>query len=344
MPIDVLASAAVRPALSVRALAVRLAAVFGGRRTAIVLKLGVSLGLIALVGHSIDRNSLAESLARQSPVWLGVTVLLGLLQIGLLSLRWQMILRALGAGSSLVSAVAVTFMGCFFGSFMFGPTGGDVARAVLAPPRSLGRTGIVHSVLFERFASTAGLGLAAVPVVAFSAATLAHGLPLIVALATVPLPFAAMAAIGWLARIFRERSGTAFRALYELDDSLRRLYRRWPRFAIAVAIATLGQLLVAVEAWSLAQSQHLGVPLVDFALLMPPVMLLVVLPISAGGWGVREGALVAALALVGVDRTSALLLSVELGLIGTLVALPGGAIWLHRCLSRESSSRSNSVA
>src|SRR5215469_453440 len=200
MPIDVLTSAAVRPALSVRALAVRLAAVFGGRRTAIVLKLGVSLGLIALVGHSIDRNSLAESLARQSPVWLGVTVLLGLLQIGLLSLRWEMILRALGAGSSLVSAVAVTFMGCFFGSFMFGPTGGDVARAVLAPPRSLGRTRIVHSVLFERFASTAGLGLAAVPVVAFGAATLAHGLPLIVALATVPLPLAAMAAIGWLAR------------------------------------------------------------------------------------------------------------------------------------------------
>jgi hypothetical protein len=73
-------------------------------------------------------------------------------------------------------------------------------------------------------------------------------------------------------------------------------------------------------------------------------MLLVALPISAGGWGVREGALVAALALVGVERASALLLSVELGLIGTLVALPGGAIWLHRCLSRGSSSNSNTVA
>jgi uncharacterized protein (TIRG00374 family) len=320
----------------------RWAAILGGGWPATALKLGVSLGLILLIYRSIDPAALAQSLTRQSPGWIIATILLGLFQVGLLSLRWQMILRALGARSGLGSALAVTFMGCFFGAFLFGPTGGDVARAVLAPPRSLGRTGIVHSVLFERFASTVGLGLAAVPVVAFGAATLAHGLLLLVALATVPLPFVAMAGIGRLARASGERSGTLFRAVRELDDSLRRLYRRWPRFAVAIAIATLGQLLVAVEAWCLSQSQHLGVPLVDFALLMPPVMLLVALPISAGGWGVREGALVAALALVGVDKSAALLLSIELGVIGTLVVLPGGALWLHRWLARGSSS--NSVA
>jgi glycosyltransferase 2 family protein len=324
--------------LPLRALAARLGTMVGGHRTGIVLKLAVSLGLIAFVSRNLDWGMLADSLAGQSAAWVAATVLLGLFQIGLLSLRWQMILRALGARSGLISALAVTFMGCFFGSFLFGPTGGDVARAVLAPPRSLGPTGIVHSVLFERFASTVGLGLAATPVIAFGAATLAHGLPLFVALATVPLPFAAMGAISWLARMCGDRPGAVCRAVCELDDSLRRLYRRWPRFAIAVAIATLGQLLVAVEGWCLAQSQHLGVPLVDFALLMPPVMLLVALPISAGGWGVREGALVAALALVGVGRAPALLLSIELGVIGTLVALPGGAIWLYRCLARGSSS------
>jgi len=318
----------------------RVVTVLRGPRVGLFVKLGVSVGLIALVFRDIDIDAFAASLRTQSVAWLAATVLLGLVQIGLLSLRWQMILRALGANSGLVSALAVTFMGCFFGAFLFGPTGGDVARAVLAPPRSLGRRGIIHSVLFERFASTAGLGLAAGPVVMFGAATLAHGIPLFVAVATVPLPFLAMAAIGYLARMFAERQGTLFRALGELDESLRRLYRSWPRFAIALAIAMLGQLLVAVEAWSLAQSQHLGVSLLDFAILMPPVMLLVALPISAGGWGVREGAMVAALALVGIGSGPALLLSVELGLIGTLVSLPGGVIWLVRCISRDASLKS----
>jgi uncharacterized protein (TIRG00374 family) len=325
-----------------RALAGRLLTIVGGHPSGTVFKLGLSLGLIVLVCRGIDGAALVRYASGQSPSWIAATVLLGLLQIGLLSLRWQMILRALGARSGLVSALAVTFMGCFFGSFMFGPTGGDVARAVLAPPRALGRTGIVHSVVFERFASTIGLGLAAAPVVGFGAATMLHGVLLVIASAMIPLPFAAMAAIGALARRLGDRQGRICQALRALDDSLRQLYRRWPRFALAVAIATVGQLLVAVEAWSLAQAQHLDVSLIAFAILMPPVMLVVALPISAGGWGVREGALVAALALVGVDRAAALLLSVELGVIGTLVALPGGALWLHRLLARSGSA--NSVA
>ena len=341
MPTDVTAAMSVSQSTKRRGGPLtRVVVILRGPRVGFFLKLGVSVGLIALVCRDIDVDAFAASLRAQSMAWLAATVLLGLVQIGLLSLRWQMILRALGANSGLVSALAVTFMGCFFGAFLFGPTGGDVARAVLAPPRSLGRRGIVHSVLFERFASTAGLGFAAGPVLMFGAATLAHGIPFFVAVATVPLPFLAMAAIGYLAWMFPEREAPLFRTLGELDESLRRLYRSWPRFAIAVAIATLGQLLVAVEAWCLAQSQQLGVSLLDFAIIMPPVMLLVALPISAGGWGVREGAMVAGLGLVGIGAAPALLLSVELGLIGTLLALPGGVIWLVRGCSRDASLKS----
>ena len=323
-----------------RVVLARLADIIGGQRLGLVVKFGVSAGSIALVCRNIDLRALAGSLDNQSVVWIVATASLGLFQIGLLSLRWQQILRALGAKSGMVSALAVTFMGCFFGAFLFGPTGGDVARAVLAPARSLGRRGIVHSVLFERLASMIGLGLAAVPVVVFSAAVAAHGLPILIALAMVPLPFLAIAVIAGSAEICRDRAGLLFDALRELDAARRRLMGVWPRFALAVAIATVGQLLVAVEAWCLAQSQHLGVSLVDFAILMPAVMLLVALPISVGGWGVREAAMVAALALVGVGTAPALLLSVELGLIGTLVSLPGGVIWLFRWFARPNAANS----
>jgi uncharacterized membrane protein YbhN (UPF0104 family) len=323
-----------------RGVVARLVEIIGGPRVGFVLKFGISAALIALVCRNVDLRALTGALDNQSAVWFVATVLLGLFQIALLSLRWQQILRALGARSGMVSALAVTFMGCFFGAFLFGPTGGDVARAVLAPARSLGRRGIVHSVLFERLASMIGLGLAAVPVVAFSAAMVAHGLPILIALAMVPLSLAVITAVAGLASAFRDRAGVLFDALRELDASRSRLMAVWPRFALAVAIATIGQLLVAVEAWCLAQSQHLGVSLVDFAILMPAVMLLVALPISAGGWGVREGAIVAALALVGVGTAPALLLSVELGLIGTLVSLPGGVIWLYRWFSRTNPANS----
>jgi uncharacterized membrane protein YbhN (UPF0104 family) len=308
-----------------------------------VVKLAVSAGLIALVCRHVDGHALDDCLSGQSAMWVAATALLGLVQIALLTLRWQQILKALGAESGLLSALAVTYMGCFFGAFLFGPTGGDVARAVLAPPRKLGRAGIVHSVLFERLASVVGLGLAAAPLVAIGSGSLARSLPLAVALAVVPLPLLAIIGAGWLARATARRAGAPFVALRDFDRSRQLLCRRWPRFAAAVAIATLGQVLVAAEAWCLAQSQHLGVSFVDFAMLMPPVMLLVALPVSAGGWGVREGAMVAALALVGVGVAPSLLLSVELGLVTTLVSLPGGAIWLYRCVARALESRTRSL-
>jgi len=54
----------------------------------------------------------------------------------------------------------------------------------------------------------------------------------------------------------------------------------------------------------------------------------VALPISAAGWGVREASLITLLGLIGVDRSASLLLSVELGLLTTLLSIPGGVVWL----------------
>lgn len=320
---------------ALRAVAVRVYEFAAARHLALFLKVGVSIGLIALVCRNIDGAALGRSLVTQSLPWVAATILLGLVQIALLSLRWQQILRGLGGESSLRSVLAVTFMGCFFGAFLFGPTGGDVARAVLAPPLALDRRGIVHSVLIERLASMVGLGLAAAPLVILDIGPMAHSLPLVLTIAVIPLAVAGMALLVLLARDFGGRNGAVFFALRDLDHSWRRIIACWPRLAAAIAIAALGQALVAVEVWCLARSLQLDVSLANFAVLMPPVMLLVALPISAGGWGVRESAMVTALALVGVGATPALLLSVEFGLIGTLVSLPGGGFWLHRLVKRR---------
>jgi len=57
-------------------------------------------------------------------------------------------------------------------------------------------------------------------------------------------------------------------------------------------------------------------------------LLILTIPISIGGWGVREGAMVTAFALVGVPGEGALVLSLLFGVIGLVVSLPGGIVWL----------------
>jgi hypothetical protein len=72
-------------------------------------------------------------------------------------------------------------------------------------------------------------------------------------------------------------------------------------------------------------------------MLMPPVVLLSGLPISVGGWGVRENAMIAALATVGVGASAATVLSVQLGALVALLSLPGGALWLWRHMASSHS-------
>jgi uncharacterized membrane protein YbhN (UPF0104 family) len=66
----------------------------------------------------------------------------------------------------------------------------------------------------------------------------------------------------------------------------------------------------------------------DCLVLMQPVALITALPISIGGWGAREAAMVGLLGLVGVPASAAFVLSVQVGILTTLVALPGGVLWL----------------
>ncbi|KAF0137780.1 MAG: hypothetical protein FD153_1608 [Rhodospirillaceae bacterium] len=62
--------------------------------------------------------------------------------------------------------------------------------------------------------------------------------------------------------------------------------------------------------------------------LVPPVLLIMTLPISIAGWGVREQAMITAFGLVGVSEESALALSILSGLTILAGGLPGGVVWL----------------
>jgi uncharacterized membrane protein YbhN (UPF0104 family) len=61
---------------------------------------------------------------------------------------------------------------------------------------------------------------------------------------------------------------------------------------------------------------------------VPPALLVSALPISLGGWGVREGALVAAFSLVHADPAAVAATSVMFGLTTPLVGAIAAAIAL----------------
>jgi glycosyltransferase 2 family protein len=147
--------------------------------------------------------------------------------------------------------------------------------------------------------SAAGIVVVAITVSALRRGGLAHRLP--------------ERARPWVAQV-----AAALRAY--LDD--RRL------LAMVVVLGLAFQALIVLATWALAETLGLGLSLALLAVVIPLVLIATALPISIGGFGVREGSYVALLAGAGVSSADATLLSLLSAAAMALASLPGGLVLL----------------
>jgi uncharacterized membrane protein YbhN (UPF0104 family) len=97
-----------------------------------------------------------------------------------------------------------------------------------------------------------------------------------------------------------------------------------------LVLCALGNLNFVAAAWLLGQALGLALPFADYLAFMPLVVVVTVLPVSVGGWGLREGLLVALLAHVGIPAHNALAFSLLFGACSAVGSLPGLALWWLR--------------
>jgi uncharacterized membrane protein YbhN (UPF0104 family) len=67
--------------------------------------------------------------------------------------------------------------------------------------------------------------------------------------------------------------------------------------------------------------------LLQLGAVLPAVLLFSFLPISIGGWGVREGGMLVGLGVIGVSSDDAVFVGLALGSFGLVAALTGALVW-----------------
>jgi uncharacterized membrane protein YbhN (UPF0104 family) len=112
-----------------------------------------------------------------------------------------------------------------------------------------------------------------------------------------------------------------------VSNTARRLLFRTPDGAAALALSIVAQLAICVALWRLSLVLGTPIGLADALLVLPPSLLIAAIPISIGGWGVREGALTAGLMAIGVGRDAAIEVSLLFGLVLLAGSLPGALGW-----------------
>jgi uncharacterized membrane protein YbhN (UPF0104 family) len=246
--------------------------------------------------------------------------------------RWQIILGMYSQRLPFLETFRIQYVSAFMAQFLPGFVGPDAVKAYMATRRGVRLATSIASVMLERGLSVLGLVLiviAASPrvlevvkddrlqlvLLGFSAATLVG--------TAVLIGFAGQLNRGaerlsWLSPIALLASG-----LLDLARNTRSL-------ALVLAGTMLIHLMYAVSLW--AALAAFGEPPVfwDVIAVFAPVVLFQMLPVSFGGWGVRELAVVTMLAAVGVSGTQALAASIVLGIVQMIACLPGSAAWFIR--------------
>lgn len=294
----------------------------------VVAKIALSLLAVAMIYNKGVFGAAWRQLSEFDPGLVLLAVVLGVVQVSLGAVRWRNILALLGARVALREVLPLFYISVFFNTYVWGGVSGDVLRGWLTYRAGIDPAGAIHSVILDRIAAIAAVALLMLVTMPWLALRVDHGATL---LALAALGGGILAAIALLSRFdrlpARWRGFRPARLLQDMGAATRQTLAS-PGAMPVMAAAILSQMALSLVTYTLAQALGIAVGLLDCLALMQPVALLIAMPISIGGWGVREAGMIGLLGLVDITAPKALLLSVALGLVAQAVALPGGVVWL----------------
>jgi len=294
-----------------------------------ILKLAVSALLMGFITWNFDVGNSVARLTELKPGF----VLLAMVVFAILlfnnTVRWRSVMVAIETRLSFGTCFRLLYIGFFFNQTLPSSVGGDAVRMYLVRKQGLSLSGAINGVMLERVATVSGLILLVVVTQPLVLARIGD--------TSVKLIFpvlAVLALIGIMIMMLLDRFPNKYqrlnivRGFANLATDTKRLFLS-PRWAIlAVGLGVTGNILIALATYLSAQSIGVEVTFLDCLVLVPPVILITTIPISIAGWGLREGAMVTAFALVGVPEADAFVVSVLFGLLNILVSLPGGVFWI----------------
>lgn len=116
--------------------------------------------------------------------------------------------------------------------------------------------------------------------------------------------------------------------------------KRSGSLVLVTAIAIVVQILRTLVHYQISEAMGLGIHWLYFFLFVPLIALFIALPISIGGLGVREGLTIFFFcnAIEGLEKESVFTMGLLAYLVGVIVSLAGGVIYLLRGFKTKSAN------
>ncbi len=304
------------------------------RGLSLAWRVALTVGILGVILWQLDLAR-SQALLRQLSVWWLIPILLvHVADRWLMAWKWRFLVDAAGNRLDMLRAFRLYYIASFQGFLVPGGIGADLIRYLRLRNSEIPRERVAASLVVERVLGMAATGLAAV---------LSFFLYLWLVGGATP---------GWMApTLVVVALAVGGGLLVVLDDPSRRRVGRLPGvrallprleaspwWQAVAAYKDRRRILLRFLGWSFAEqymyvlavwfaARSLGIPLGILGCMaaVPITALLQRLPLTIMGLGIREGALVFLLGLLGISYSEAVLVSLLQFAVLVVALLPGGA-------------------
>ena len=298
----------------------------------IAAKLAVTGALAWYLYDEIDLEKSGQHLAGFDIGWGVLALVLVALLFFIAACRWHIYARALDIPLRIGTAFRLYLIGQFFGQVLPAGVGGDAVRVWLLSRRHVTIATGAASVVLERLTGLLGLLILMALVLPLTFSYVddtAARLTIIFLVVAGAAAIFAIVALSFVPRLIEKWRNVALvsRLADVAGDARRAGFMLKP--ATSVLFLSLSMHLLAIlSVYVLARGLGMEITALECLALVPVVLLISTLPISLAGWGMREGAMVAALSFAGIENSEALALSILFGLTLLAISLLGAVFWL----------------
>lgn len=321
------------------------------------IRILLSLALLWKATSGIDWHALLNSEIKMQPLWFLAALACMMLAYICGGYRWGMFMKAVGFPHRIRSYIGLYLAGGLVNQGLPSTLGGDSYRAISAThltssgaytekkelDEELHRSiDLDHAtpklrlsfamVLLDRFVGLAGNNLLGGIGLILGGATLAAWGPdlgyAVVSVMVLAGLFVAVCLVWYPTRNLLQKFLDRFQMAQVIPGI--ELAFTWPMnlaqaaFAIGIHFLTILTLLFCLKAYGV------DAPIESLMIGLPALSLLLMLPISISGWGLREATLSSVLVLWGVNPSITVLASISYGAITVISVLPGAYFLLKR--------------
>jgi len=306
-----------------------------------ILQLLLGLALLVWLVNRVGLVTIVQTLSGLHWGWYLAAFLLFQVNMVLRSYRWYLLQSALDKRPPFLQLVYLYYLGFFFNNFIPSGFGGDVVK-VVGLRQEYGRgTEALSSVLMDRLIGLLGSSLIALAMLVWSSSSAwldQIALPplLIVSVAAISigvpvglLVFRFSNPLNWIASYFPfTRPLVANARLMNLAGTI----RRYPLTNLLASLLTslpftLNLMFIQFD---IARALAAAAPLYLFALFVPIISLVNLLPLSFNGLGAREGVYLLLFVPVGVLPEQAISMSLAFYFLRVCTGIIGGLLYMFK--------------